>query len=249
MSVTSLRTLPALACALVIAGAAPVAAQSSSSFVPATPTLRADIVSTESAIASAERALAPAPAPAAAPRALAPAAQAFRNDQGAGFGILGMITRADWRTDGFDELIDSRTGWGAGLWFGGNKGGVFGGVGELIYTERRIEQSGLELETKSIEVPLLLRINIGQRSRAGFAVYGVGGPVLTWHLKHTLEGQDVGDSYRSGDIGLMAGAGFEVFHIGIEGRGNWGYRTVSLDGDFDKAKSYQFELVGKIRFN
>lgn len=182
---------------------------------------------------------------------LSAAAPAFAQDSGPGVGVLGMVTRNSVRTDGVSEFFDleSRTGWGAGLWFGGNKDGLFGFTGELIYADRKVDVEGLEFRTRAIQIPTLLRLNIGSRSQNGLTVYAVGGPVFSWNLKQSLEGIELEDGYRSGDIGIMGGVGVEVFRIGIEGRGNWGQRSITLDGDFDEAKNFQFELVGKIRFN
>jgi hypothetical protein len=170
-------------------------------------------------------------------------------DGGVGIGALGMITRGSVRSKGVDDLFDSKTGVGAGLWFGGNKDGLVGFTGELIYLERKLDQSGVEFKTQAIEIPALLRLNIGARSQNGLTVYVVGGPVFTWNLKQTLDGFEVGDNYRSGDIGVMGGLGFEVFRLGIEGRGNWGQRSITIDGDFDESKTFTFELLAKLRFN
>ncbi len=182
---------------------------------------------------------------------LSAAAPAFAqgSDAGAGVGALGMVTRGTVRADGFDEFFDSKTGWGAGIWFGGNKNGLLGFTGELIYLERNVDSVGLEFRTRAVEIPALLRLNIGSRSQNGLTVYAVGGPVFTWNLKQTLAGVELDDSFRSGDIGIMGGVGLEVFRLGIEGRGNWGQRSITIDGDFDEAKNFTFELVGKIRFN
>ena len=171
------------------------------------------------------------------------------NDGGVGIGALGMITRGSVRSKGVDDLFDSKTGVGAGLWFGGNKDGLVGFTGELIYLERKLDQSGVEFKTQAIEIPTLLRLNIGSRSQNGLTVYAVGGPVFTWNLKQTLDGFEVGDSYRSGDIGVMGGLGVEFFRLGVEGRGNWGQRSMTIDGDFDESKTFTFELLGKIRFS
>jgi len=178
-----------------------------------------------------------------------PAYAQSSSDAGPGVGVLGLVSRGSIRSDGPDDFFDSKTGWGAGLWFGGNKSGLLGFTGELIYLERNVESDGLDLETRAIEIPALLRLNIGSRSQNGLTLYAVGGPVFTWNLKQTLAGVELDDSYRSGDIGVMGGIGLEVFRLGIEGRGNWGQRSITVDGDFDRAKNFTFELVGKLRFN
>jgi hypothetical protein len=62
-------------------------------------------------------------------------------------------------------------------------------------------------------------------------------------------GFDVSDNFNGADIGIIGGAGIEVFRIGIEGRGNWGLRNINTSGDVSDTKTFTVELLGKFAFN
>src|SRR5882757_5766254 len=36
-----------------------------------------------------------------------------------------------------DDSFNTNTGWEGGIWFGGNRGGVFGVMGELLYAKKK----------------------------------------------------------------------------------------------------------------
>lgn len=176
-------------------------------------------------------------------------AQSSNEGSGVGVGVLGLITRATVKSDGVQDIFKSKTGSGFGLWVGGNKDGLVGFTGEFIYLIKNVDQAGQEFRTRALAIPALLRINGGSRQTGGAAAYAMVGPVFTMNLKQTLAGVDLGDNFSSADVGLIAGAGFEYFRLGVEARGNWGQRNISTSGALSEAKTFGFELVGKIRFN
>ena len=164
---------------------------------------------------------------------------------GIGFGVLGMITRTSWRADDVEDFFDDKIGWGAGIWVGGNRNGLVGVVGELIYLSRGDD----DFEEQALQVPILLRFNIGPRSRESLSGYVVAGPSFTFNLSQEALGLDISDNFNDSDIGVIAGAGIEFFRIGIEGRGNWGLKNLDKTGDFDDLKSFSFEFLGRFSFN
>lgn len=168
-------------------------------------------------------------------------------DSGIGFGVLGMITRTSWKTDGVDEFFDfdNKTGWGAGLWVGGNRNGRVGFVGEFIYLRRGDD----DFKQTALQIPAVFHINVGSRSRNGVGGYLVVGPSFTINVKEELFGVDISDNFNGADIGIIGGAGVEFFRVGIEGRGNWGLRNINSDGDVNETKTFTFELLGKFAFN
>jgi hypothetical protein len=176
---------------------------------------------------------------------------ASHEDNGIGIGVEGMITRSSIHADNVGDLFKSKTGSGFGLWVGGNKNGLIGFTGEFIYLTRNVEANGQELKSRALEIPAVFHINVGSRSRNGISGYGLVGPVFTINLKQTLDDVDVSDNFNGADIGIMGGAGIEIYRFGIEGRGNWGFRNISDEGDFtdSNAKQFTFELLGKFRFN
>jgi hypothetical protein len=60
---------------------------------------------------------------------------------------------------------------------------------------------------------------------------------------------DISKNFSGADIGVIGGAGVEIYRFGIEARGNWGLRNISDNGDTSDLKTFTFELLGKFRFN
>ena len=187
---------------------------------------------------------------------------------GLGIGALAGIswTKARPENDFSDLGItnDNGTGFLVGIWFGGNRDGRAGLMGELSYATKKVAlhdefDNTLEIERKYIEIPVLLRINTGYRERDKPSLYFLVGPVFdiqfdTKRFEDDVEQNDPDDFYQGLEIGLMFGAGFEVARVGIEGRYSWGLRSVlgtdaAEDSGFGKTKLNTFSIVAKIRFN
>ena len=171
---------------------------------------------------------------------------------GLGFGIKGGWIYSSFSQAG--ESLDSRGGWEAGIFFGGNRGGVVGLMGELLYARKSFEE-GVVLKTTNLdyfEIPVLLRLNIGSSNRnKGVIFYGLAGPVFDINLKAEQDGVDVSDDYEKFDIGVLAGGGLEISRIILEARYNWGLKNLlknsgTFSGDL---KNQTFALIGGIRFN
>ncbi len=204
-------------------------------------------------------------APRKTPRArfdAAPMAARQSTDSGVGFGALvGFVrTSASGEADDVEFEFKGDQGWMAGIWFGGNRDGVVGFMGELSYVVKKVkslEGSGApSAEIGYIEIPALLRINIGQRSASGIRFYGIVGPVFD--IKVTDNANDFGfddDAFESFDVGLLGGAGIEVLRFAFEVRGNWGLRQVisanvaSAVFENTDIKAFTLQIVCKFRFN
>ena len=179
----------------------------------------------------------------------APSTAVQRSSGGVGFGITFGITRTQLRADNLPSFFQGRTGWLAGIWFGGNRDGVVGFMGELNYAVRKSSNASGDVELKYLEIPMLLRINIGQRSKNGVSVYGLAGTVVD--IKVSDDDLNVAHDYEGLDVGLMAGGGLEVVRVGFEVRGNWGFRSVNK-GDFGNVsdiKTFTLEALVKLRIN
>jgi hypothetical protein len=174
---------------------------------------------------------------------------AANEDSGIGFGVLGMITRASIDVDDSPFDPDSRTGYGFGVWVGGNRNGRIGFVGEFIYLTRKASEDDEDITFKVLEIPAVFHVNFGSRSRNSVGGYVVVGPVFAINLGQTIDGEDFDEGFGGADIGIIGGAGIEVYRIGIEARGNWGLRSISDEGDTTKIKTFTFELLGKFAFN
>ena len=185
-------------------------------------------------------------------------AQQAYNDEGIGFGLLGGITMPKFdEEEGFPD-ISGKNGWLVGIWFGGNRNGTLGFMGEFSYLQKKgnNDETDQELKQYYLEIPALIRINLGQtNTRNGFLVYPLIGPVVDIQLKGEIDGVDVKDQFNGFDIGIMGGVGVEIARIGVEFRGNWGLRSLNSDdggqtfGGLEDSKNFMWQLIGKIRLN
>lgn len=186
--------------------------------------------------------------------------------QGVGVGALGGITMTSAKTDGdggIEISTKNGTGYMLGIWFGGNRGGRVGVMGEFSWVVKKTSfiDFGDEItqELSYVEIPVLLRINTGSLNREKPSFYLLLGPVFDIQVKSAVEldGLSVDspdDAYKGLDIGFLGGAGFEVARFGIEGRYSWGLKSVlatdaAIESGFGKTKLNTFQIIAKIRFN
>ena len=195
------------------------------------------------------------------------AVPAFAQNQpntGLGFGVHFGGNWQSVRTEDNDFEIDTKAGagWLAGIWFGGNRDGRVGLMGELSYLKAKVKYSDFGEEFTSeqtfLQIPVLLRINAGSRSRAGASAYFLVGPAFDIQIDSNDEFSDLftdpDDVYEGLNIGIMFGAGFEVARFGVEVRYNYGLRSVlgtdaAEEAGFGSVKSNQLQVVGKFRIN
>jgi hypothetical protein len=187
------------------------------------------------------------------------AAPAFAQTQNSGLGI-GALGGISWTTIRTENEVDfdfkTGTGWQAGIWFGGNRDGRVGLMGELSYAVKKVsDEFENEVERSYVQIPVLLRINAGSRAKNKPSLYFLAGPVFDIQISTKVNGADSPDDVYEGlEIGLMFGAGFEVARIGIEGRYSYGFKSVlstdaALDSGFGSTKLNTFSVIAKIRFN
>jgi hypothetical protein len=193
-------------------------------------------------------------------------AQGTQVNSGFGIGALGGINWTSVKTETNDFEIDTNTGtgWQLGIWFGGNRDGRAGLMGEISYGTKKVKlinpvgTGDIVAENTYVQIPVLLRINTGARERDKPSLYFLVGPVFDIKIKSNEEFTDLftdpDEVYEGLEIGLMVGAGFEVVRIGIEGRYSWGLRNVlgtdaANNSGFGSTKFNTLSLVAKIRFN
>src|SRR5262245_19252830 len=173
---------------------------------------------------------------------------------GAGVGVkLGPLFTS-YSAASCDGCFNTSTGFEGGIWFGGNRGGRVGVMGEVLYAKKKQEGSGLTGSTslQYLEIPILARINIGSRSRSGVSVYGLVGPVFDINLKASIGDLDVKDKYESLDLGILGGVGIEITRFLVEGRFNRGFRNVLKSdnaGSITDVKTQSFAVLFGVRFN
>ena len=129
-------------------------------------------------------------------------------------------------------------------------------MGEITYVVKgandKFTDSALKLHY--IEIPILIRINLGQTStKNGFLVYPMFGPVADINIKADDTGVDVKNLINGLDFGAMAGVGVEIARIGFEGRMNWGLKRITKEadgfGELTDIKNRSFQALVKIRLN
>jgi hypothetical protein len=176
-------------------------------------------------------------------------AQESDTDSGVGIGVLGGLNRTSIRGDE-GEGIEAGNGPMVGIWFGGNRNGRVGFMGELSYLERRSSAGGFETKIKYLEIPAVFRINVGSRSRDAASVYGLIGPVFDFKMSESFEGISTDDNFKGVDVGILGGIGVEVNRVGFEVRGNWGLKNIN-QGDVvvSDIKTFSLQILGKFRFN
>ena len=123
--------------------------------------------------------------------------------------------------------FDASAGWQLGIFFGGNRPGVLGVMGEILYGMQNVPGPAFgTAEQFFLEIPILMRLNIGTNSLNGISFYGIAGPVFDVNLKTEQNNLDVKSNYNSLDVGLIAGGGVEITRFFIEARYNWGFKNI-----------------------
>ena len=157
--------------------------------------------------------------------------------QGIGVGVKAGYLHSSFNVaNAFDSGGD---GWQAGLFFGGNRNGTVGFMGEF-----NVQSRG---SAYYFQVPALLRLNLGSSSASGPSVYGIAGPALNLRFADDFE-VDI-DAIESVDVSILAGLGFEVARFIIEGRASWGFRNLAKNSTIVNAKAKTAAILFGVRFN
>jgi hypothetical protein len=178
-----------------------------------------------------------------------------RGPRAEGFGIgakIGPLWTSFDAANNANLKFDTSNGWEGGIWFGGNRGGTVGVMGEILYAKKKQSIAGFTGTTlQYLEIPILMRINVGSRSRNGVSVYGLVGPVFDINLKAKQGNLDVKSNYESLDLGILGGVGIEITRFIVEGRYNKGLRNVLKGGgaNITEIKTHSFALLFGVRFN
>ncbi len=178
-----------------------------------------------------------------------PAFAQDEHDHGVGVTFKIGPTFADFNSDALN--IDHRTGWHAGISLGGNRSGVIGWQAEFNWLRRRaVTQFDQDFHIDYLQVPVFLRINVGTKSRQGFAVYALAGPAFEWKIADEVNGVTIDDSFEGTDIGLVGGVGVEITRLILEGRYEWGFRRINKSfSSVDDIKTRSFTVLVGVRFN
>lgn len=163
-------------------------------------------------------------------------------------GIKFGPTFAEFDSDNFD--LDNRTGFHGGFFFGGNRRGTLGVQSELNWIRKRSGTDLASIKIDYIQVPVLLRLNIGTRRSRAFAVYGIVGPALSVKVADEVEGFTIDNDFEGLDVGLVFGGGIEISRLILEGRYERGLRAINdAFSSATEIRTRTFTALLGIRFN
>lgn len=166
---------------------------------------------------------------------------------GIGIGVKGGLLFSSFREARAD--YKNNTGWQGTLFLGGNRSGSLGLMTELTYAKRGAKAASLATDTYYLEIPLLLRENLGSDNKdSGAILYFIAGPAADILLKARLSGIDIKDNFKDIDWNVVGGVGIEVSRLIVEGRFNWGLSNV-LEGPGNALKTRSFAILGGLRLN
>jgi hypothetical protein len=179
------------------------------------------------------------------------AAPAAAQAEGAGFGLKAGYLYNSLHFDEGQDVFDGRAGWMAGVFFGGNRGGRIGVMGEVNVLRKSAlcDCNDDADDLYYLQVPVLLRVNLGSRSRSGVSVYGLAGPAIDVKIGERLT-SNVIDEYEGLDVSIVGGLGIELTRVILEVRGTWGQRNIARDlGSSAEINSRTFSVLAGFRFN
>src|SRR5690349_12450361 len=166
-----------------------------------------------------------------------------------GVGIKFGPTFTEFSSDALD--YNNRTGIHAGLFFGGNRDGLLGLQSELNWIRKKseVESTNQQIRIDYLQVPVLLRLNIGSRSASGPAIYALGGPALDIKIADEVEGITLDNGFEGADVTLVFGGGLEIARVVLEGRWDKGLRRINNTfSDLTEIKKQTFTVLAGIRF-
>jgi hypothetical protein len=176
---------------------------------------------------------------------------------GPGTGLKVGYVYPEFTTHVFDS--ENRTGWQAGFFVGGNRFGVIGVQTEFNWLRNKTEfesANGVpagKVTLDYLQIPVLLRVNIGSRRSYDFDLYGIAGPSFETKLHEEIEGfggPSNGDfGFNDVNVSLVFGGGVELSRFIIEGRYSKGLRTVNTHFNTNDFKINSFAALLGIRFH
>lgn len=148
--------------------------------------------------------------------------------------------------------VGSGAGYLVGLSMGGNRGGRVGVGADVLYGKKSSEISGSNFDQSVIHVPVMLKVNLGQRTRSGFSVLALGGGFFDWQFNSKLGDIDISEDTDGYEVGLVFGAGVEFVRVSVQGRYMRGLKQIGREFDLANAADSQtqsFAILFGVRLN
>jgi outer membrane protein with beta-barrel domain len=173
------------------------------------------------------------------------------SQEGLGVQVLGGPLFASFAdTNGLDT--SGSNGFLVGLGLGGNRGGAVGVEADILYGKKGTTVHNLAFDQHVIDVPVMLKVNIGSASRNGLSVFGLGGGFFDWQFNSTLGNVDISNDTDGYSVGLVAGGGVEFLRFSVQGRYMRALREIDKTfnvGTSTSAKTQAFGIFVAFRLN
>lgn len=169
---------------------------------------------------------------------------------GPGVGIKAGYLHSNLTFSNANEVFNGDSGWMAGVFFAGKN--AIGGDLEVNFMKKRIKDAGTGVTTdlNYLDIPILIKGNIGSGRANGVSFYLMGGPAFDFKIGDSISSLAQVQRYETFDFSLVGAAGLELTRFLIEARGQWGLRNIAITqltaGDLH---SRSFAVLFGVRFN
>ena len=183
---------------------------------------------------------------------LAWARPALAQDDGVGFGVKGGYLYSSLSFSNTSNLYSGKSGWMAGFFIGGGHSSTVGAQIELNYLNKGATDAstGANTTLHYLDIPVLLRINIGSRSHNGVSVYIIAGPGFDFKVGESISSIAQVQNFNTFDFNIIAGGGIEITRLILEARGMWGLSNIAVNTlSAGNLHSRSFALLAGIRLN
>jgi hypothetical protein len=147
--------------------------------------------------------------------------------------------------EGFDT--SNKTGFLAGLSLGGNRGGLIGVGADILYGQKGAHVVGFgDFSQQVVHVPVMLKVNLGQKSANGVSAFALGGGFFEWQFSGKVGDLDISEDTDGYELGYVLGGGVEVLRFSVQARYMRGLKSVekTLKSSTDSNSQTLAILVG-----
>jgi Outer membrane protein beta-barrel domain len=147
----------------------------------------------------------------------------------------------------------NKTGWLAGLALGGNRGGVLGVEADVLYGEKGATVNSQDFKQHVVDVPVMLKINVGSSNVNGLSVFVSGGTYFDWLFNSKLNDVDVSKDTDGYEVGWLVGGGVEILRFSVQARYIRGLTEINREltnlNPIGDAKGQTFLVLFAFRLN
>jgi hypothetical protein len=146
---------------------------------------------------------------------------------------------------------DNKTGYLVGLLMGGNRGGRVGVEADVLYGEKGAKSGSDEFKVKVVDVPVMLKLNVGSGNVNSYSIFAQGGGFFDWQFSGKVNDTDLTDT-NGFEVGYVLGGGVEFARVSVQARYYRGVRQIKKEFDVansDGVKTQAFAVLFAFRLN